>query len=131
MRWTEQEYHQYALARRWSEAHDAARPRPDPTPERTLLAQIRKVATDNAYRAYHTHDSRKSALGFPDLCLIRVATTTSAGRLIFAELKSEHGKATQEQLVWLDMLRHTIPGVEVYVWRPSDLRTIVEILLKK
>ena len=58
--------------------------------------------------------------GFPDLVLCRPP------RLIFAELKSERGKPSDDQLEWLDALRQC--GVEVYLWRPSDLETISYVL---
>jgi hypothetical protein len=75
-------------------------------------------------------------VGFPDLVLVR----RRDARLIFAELKRdrtghEH-RLTPEQNAWLDDLRAvadhldegTVAGVEVYVWRPSDLETVKEIL---
>jgi len=58
--------------------------------------------------------------GFPDLVLCRPP------RLIFAELKSERGKPSDDQREWLDALRGC--GVEVYLWRPSDMEAIVGVL---
>jgi hypothetical protein len=58
--------------------------------------------------------------GFPDLVLCRPP------RLLFVELKSEKGRLSKDQQEWLDALRAC--GVEVYVWRPSDLERITEIL---
>ena len=104
---------------------------PDDTPEGTLLARVRQCAAQLSYLTYHTHDSRKSEVGFPDLCLARAATATSAGRLILAELKTRDGKVSREQHLWLDVLAHTIPGLEVYVWRPADFNAIVQILARK
>ena len=98
------------------------------TPEGVLLARIRRLATDNGYISYHTHDSRKSEVGFPDLLLAKPETLTSAGRILFVELKSSQGKVTREQHLWLDILTHTVPGVEVYLWRPRDWPTIQQIL---
>lgn len=68
---------------------------------------------------YHTHDSRRSRPGFPDLVLVRF------GQLIFAELKSERGRLTFEQEEWLRQLSKCAP---TYVWRPSDWPDIAEIL---
>jgi len=61
--------------------------------------------------------------GFPDLVLVR------GDRLIFAELKSQRGRVSATQEIWLGLLR-TVPGVEVYVWKPEDMRagTIQSIL---
>jgi hypothetical protein len=47
-------------------------------------------------------------------------------RLIFAELKREKGKLSESQKVVLAELETL--GVEVYVWRPSDWDTILELL---
>ncbi len=58
--------------------------------------------------------------GFPDLVLCRPP------RLIFAELKSEKGRVSADQQEWLEALRAC--GVEVYVWRPSDLERATAIL---
>lgn len=83
------------------------------------------IALALGWRGYHTHRSQHSPAGFPDLTLVK------AGRLIFAELKTERGKTTPEQDAWLADLRtveletyDTDPldaVVRVYVWRPSDL----------
>ncbi len=63
---------------------------------------------------YHTHDSRRSSPGFPDLVMAR------APRVIFAECKSEEGKLTSEQAKWLWELGACPDPVEVYCWRPSQ-----------
>lgn len=94
----------------------------------TILGTPRNpgLALALGWRGYHTHRSQHSPAGFPDLCLVR------AGRLIFAELKTERGKTSTEQDAWLDDLDaveaeleriyRSRPGVvSVYVWRPSDL----------
>lgn len=54
--------------------------------------------------------------GFPDVVLAR------QDQVIFAELKSEKGKATKDQIVWADAMG----GVKV--WRPSDWDEIEELL---
>jgi hypothetical protein len=64
---------------------------------------------------YHTHDSRRSHPGFPDLIALK------GPRMICAELKSDIGKATEAQLIWLEAFAQ-IPGVESHLWRPQDLR---------
>ena len=58
--------------------------------------------------------------GWPDLVLAK------PGRLIFAELKSDTGKASPEQDDVLGAL--TVAGAEAYIWRPKDIDLIVEIL---
>ena len=72
--------------------------------------------------AYHTLHSKGSQHGFPDRVLVR-------DRLIFAELKREHGKPTVAQKEWLDGLAGA--GVETYLWRPSDLDEIATVLGKR
>ena len=56
--------------------------------EKELQAAVVELAGYLKWRCYHTYDSRRSNAGFPDLTMVRY------GRLIFAELKSEKGKAT-------------------------------------
>lgn len=68
---------------------------------------------------YHTHDSRRSPAGFPDLVLVRE-------RVVFAELKAEKGRVTPEQLAWLGRLWQA--GAEAYLWRPSGWPEIERLL---
>lgn len=69
---------------------------------------------------YHTHDSRRSEAGFPDLVAMRRT------RLLVAELKIGKRQPTPAQQKWLDMF--TIVGAEVYVWSPGDENRIVQVL---
>ena len=69
---------------------------------------------------YHTHDSRRSAKGFPDLCMVR------DDRVVFAELKTMRGKITAEQSLWLDALGRTM--AEPCLFRPSDWEQIERVL---
>lgn len=54
--------------------------------------------------------------GFPDLVMVRYYS------LIFAELKSQKGNASTEQLGWLTILSglQINPDTRVFIWRPSD-----------
>ena len=103
----------------------------DGEPEKTFMAEIIKLARQHGYETYHTHNSRKSDPGFPDLVLCRPASTTSPGRLIFAELKSSTGKLTTDQHRWLSVLEHSIPDIEVYCWRPRDYPALASILRRQ
>jgi len=58
--------------------------------------------------------------GFPDYVLVR------NWRVVFVELKSEKGKPTIDQEVWLDALRAT--SAQVYVLKPSQWPLIESIL---
>lgn len=64
---------------------------------------------------YHTHDSRRSASGFPDLVLIR------GPRILFIEIKSETGRVSADQESWLEALRATC--AEVYLWKPEHWKS--------
>tara|TARA_R110000744_G_scaffold112956_1_gene211702 strand:+ start:277 stop:606 length:330 start_codon:yes stop_codon:yes gene_type:complete len=90
--------------------------------ETTFLNWVMDLANQATWLVYHTHDSRRSQPGFPDL------TMAKGGRLIFAELKSEKGRVSPHQQVWLNQLEK-IKGVEVYLWRPSHIDEIVDKLM--
>jgi hypothetical protein len=83
------------------------------TPEGVLLARIRELAKRWSWEAYHTYDSRKSDIGFPDLVL------TDGKDVLMMELKTNTGKATAAQQTWLSLLQHT-GKVEAGIWRPHD-----------
>ena len=89
--------------------------------EKELDAAIRELAVLCGWRRYHTYRSIRSPAGFPDLVLVRPP------RVIFAELKSDDGIVTALQSEWLDDLRRC-PGVEAYLWRPTDLEEIGKVL---
>lgn len=77
------------------------------------------LAVAHGWKIYHTHDSRRSHPGWPDLALAR------NGRLLLIELKKQDGKVTPDQQAWLDELAAvmTLSGhvVQTGVWRPTDL----------
>ena len=77
--------------------------------------------------AYHTHGSRRSQPGFPDLTMDR------GGELIFAELKTDSPKSveTDDQKAWSAELHEVAavvwgnipigaPVLQVFLWRPRD-----------
>src|SRR5678816_67105 len=81
--------------------------------ERAFMQQVIDYARLMQWEVYHTHDSRRSAPGFPDLCMVR------SGRLVWAELKVGKGRLTPAQERWLGALGG-VPCCEVYVWHASD-----------
>ncbi len=89
--------------------------------EERFQSEIRKLATLRGWLCWHAYDSRRSPEGFPDLTLVRPP------RLVFAELKSEHGRLTPSQELWLETLG-AVPGVEVYCWKPHDWARLEEVL---
>lgn len=91
--------------------------------EKSFQAALVDLARRYQWRVYHPFDSRRSVAGFPDLTLAR------PGELIFAEVKTAAGRVSAVQQQWLDLLR-TMPGIEVYVWRPDDFPAI-EARLKR
>lgn len=75
---------------------------------------------------YHTHNSERSAPGWPDLALVH-----PCGKLIFIELKQEGKYPTTEQRLWLAALSRAAevnPLVEVFLWKPADWDEVVEAL---
>jgi hypothetical protein len=87
--------------------------RPAPT-EKQFAQQVTDLARLLGFKVYRTWISIRSPSGFPDLILVKPGR-----KLILAELKSERGRLTEAQEVWLKLLRQ-VPGIEVHVWRPSD-----------
>lgn len=101
---------------RWSEADVAAylgraTGASADEPEDAFQARIIRLASTHAWLAYHTHDSRRSPAGFPDVVLVRET-------VLWIECKTRTGKLTHAQEVWLAML--TRAGQECYIWRPGD-----------
>lgn len=93
--------------------------------EDALLAQVRRLATDLGWMTYHTHDSRRSESGFPDLVLVH----PRQGRILFRELKRMTGRVSADQKTFLDALQAV--GQDAGVWRPDDLleeRILAELL---
>jgi hypothetical protein len=107
-----------------------ARPRPAPAElamsEDNLKARVIDFAKLHGWKVVHYRPA-KTAKGYrtplegdkgcPDLIMARDSV------IIFAELKSQNGRVSPEQREWLAAL-----GVYGYVWRPSDLPRIEEIL---
>ena len=66
--------------------------------EREWQAQVVSAAQALGWTTYHTHDSRRSDKGWPDLVLV----------------------------MWLDLLESE--GVETYLWRPDDVDEVLAVL---
>lgn len=85
-------------------------------------AQVLEWAKRAGWTHYHTHDSRKSPGGFPDLVLAR------PGRMVvFAELKTMRGIELPSQKAWRALLNGAV-GCQAYLWRPSDDEEVKEVL---
>lgn len=78
-----------------------------------LVAHFRPAKTSKGWRTAVQGDGA----GFPDLVLVHPVQC----RVVVAELKSEKGKTTGEQMAWLTAF--TVAGVKTHIWRPSDWLT--------
>ena len=89
--------------------------------EREFAAQVVELALALDWTVFRTWRSDHSPAGEPDLRMCRPP------RYIVAELKTQRGKLTplQEQAF---MLLSQCRGIETYVWRPSQLEEIAEVL---
>lgn len=92
-------------------------------PEHLFQDKVIEYAKIQGWWVYHTHDSRHSQKGFPDLVLIRPP------RLVLAELKGTGGRLTPDQVVVLGMLKQC-PGQEVHTWWPHDWDDVKLILAR-
>ena len=90
--------------------------------EAAFQAQVVQLATLNGWHTYHTHDSRRSAAGYPDLHI------WGHRRAFMAELKAERGHLSLDQRRVIAQLRAA--GVDVRCWRPSDWDEIVATLTR-
>ena len=98
--------------------------------EKEWQYQVECLAQSLGWKYYHAPDNRpvygriqNVVAGFPDCVFVK------GNRLVFAELKKEIGVVSAAQQIWLDALAAT--GAEVYVWRPSQMREVQQILAQK
>lgn len=89
--------------------------------ERDWLAWVRRRAVEQGWRTYHTHDSRRSEPGFPDVVLVR------GPALVFAELKMPGRYADKHQRAWLQALAGCDKPT-VALWRPTDMMQVRRVL---
>ena len=80
--------------------------------ERELQEAIRELARYLQLLCYHTFDSRRSEPGWPDLVIV------GPSGCLFRELKSERGRLTEAQTIWLSSLRTA--GLDAAIWHPTD-----------
>ena len=86
-------------------------------------AHVKHIAEGFGWRYYHTRRSDNSVAGFPDCVMVR------SPRVVFVELKMDRRQSvlTLTQASWIEDLE-TCPGVETYVWRPSDEAQVLTVL---
>jgi hypothetical protein len=80
--------------------------------ERDLQSHVVEACRAMNLFHYHTHDSRRSPAGFPDLVIVGPAG------VLFRELKANAGVLSAEQTDVLGRLRRA--GADAAVWRPLD-----------
>ena len=88
--------------------------------EQAFQQQVLDLARLLGWKCYHTHDSRRSVDGFPDLVGLK------GGRKWVAELKVAGRKPTPAQVDWLQAFEKA--GVPAYRWTPDDWAEIQEVL---
>lgn len=87
-------------------------PPPDDETEKGFQADVIKLAKRLGWPlVYHTHDSRKSAAGFPDLVIAR------PGLVLAPELKVGDNQPSAAQAEWLQVLDGAV--IRAQVWRPE------------
>jgi len=96
--------------------------------EKAFTSQVIKLAKVFGWRVAHFRPAMvgtrwvtamQGDIGFPDLVLAR------AGKVIFAELKSETGKLSPTQRKWIDALTsEPSAGVTACIWRPRHIGLI-------
>lgn len=101
--------------------------------EAQLQQRVEQMARFCGWLVYHPWRSYKSETGFPDLVMVRPP------RVIIAELKTMRGtlskgkwnKRRTRYLLGQDDWKAAFegcPGVEYYLWRPSDIDEIDRLL---
>ena len=89
--------------------------------EKDFQAEVVRLARLNGFLVYHTHDSRRSQAGFPDLIMLK------GDYQIVAELKTDKGKCTDVQADWLEAF-DAVRRHRVALWRPKDMEDIIRAL---
>ena len=75
----------------------------------------------HGWHIYSVPDSRwATSKGFPDLILAHPQKEL----MIAVELKTNQGRLSAEQHIWLSMIAKIMPA---YVWRPNDMEAITRI----
>ena len=115
---------QYATLMGWKLSHDTATNTPIVC---SRCARLNRVDHQNRRIRYacptceRPSPNIRNKPGWPDWWLVR------APRVVVAELKADYGAVSDEQRDWL-LLLEQCPGIETYIWRPSDWREIEEVL---
>jgi RecB family endonuclease NucS len=91
--------------------------------EKEFMQQIIETAEIFHWMTYHTHDSRRSDPGFPDLVCVK------PGRpVLFVEVKAEKGRVSPIQQLWVDTINEASGDAMALVIRPRDWMVFLELL---
>lgn len=88
--------------------------------EKVFMRTVIDVCRLHGYTVFHTHDSRHSQPGFPDLEII------GHGRIFHRELKLDTGRTTPDQTACINLINQN--GGDAAVWRPSMWPQIIHEL---
>ncbi len=102
----------------------SGRPNKGQPTERQVQDIIIKMARYLGWKTYHTYDSRRSDIGFPDLCMIHA----DFAHTIWIEVKGPKGRTRPEQVTWLSWIneqRATRLGIVVF---PPDIDAVEQLL---
>ncbi len=121
-----------AKKKRFQQTKDAAESRRvlwESITEADFMAGIIRDAETLGWMAYHTHDSRRSSEGFPDLFMIH----PKKHRVVILETKAMKTKTTAKQRAWIVALQAfaVVVGPKFFyaaIVRPSD-QTLIDSLL--
>ena len=89
--------------------------------EEQFLQVVIDFARLHGWLVYHTRDSRRSPVGFPDLVM------TKASVCVVAELKVGSNTTTAAQRKWLAAFA-VVPGVRSFTWKPEHWLEIEQVL---
>jgi hypothetical protein len=96
----------------------------DQCTEKQFQDLIIEAAVANGWLVYHTHDSRRSQPGFPDLVLAKPGRS-----LCFLEVKTAKGRVSAEQGKWIETINAAgYQDVAAKVVRPADWDWIARAL---
>ena len=104
-----------------------AQPIPIRESEAHFQKRIIELAEVMGWRWFHAYDMTRNEPGFPDLVLLH----PEWHRVAIWELKSEIGKATRDQEVWIYALQRVHGQIDANFLRPSDWDRIEPYLLGK
>jgi hypothetical protein len=92
--------------------------------EADFMWQIIQLARLVGFKTYHPYDSRRSAVGYPDLTLVHAERRV----FLWVEVKRHDGILTPAQEGWRDAIRAA--GGDWRVWRPQDWESEIVPTLK-